>query len=152
ARAIERRWIEGNGNCVSPCRIIRFAGASTLTPTSDAGRAAPDPSATDLQTAIQTAVGLAPNGGRVVVLSDGGQTQGDRLEAAPAAVRRGVWVDWVRLPAATRRDAAITAIAAPATVRRGDPVPLTLTVHSTVSGAAVLRIRSGAGAPHQQTV
>jgi uncharacterized protein YegL len=156
ARAIERRWIDGTGNddCVSPCRIVRFAGASMMTPAGvgKGSASAPDAGATDLQAAIQTAVGLVPHHGRVVVLSDGAQTQGDLLAAAPAAAGRDVRVDWVRLPATTGRDAAITAIAAPTTVRQGDPVPLTLTVHSTVSGPAVLRIRSGAGAARQQTV
>ena len=41
--------------------------------------------------------GWRPRGGRVVVLSDGGQTQGDLLATAPLARARGVEVDWVAL-------------------------------------------------------
>ena len=160
ARTIEDRWIKGasGDDCVSPCRIIRFAGAPRATPATQVhgvhrpSVTAPNATATDLQGAIQTAIGLAPHDGRVVVLSDGGQTQGDLLATAPAAVARGVRLDWVSLPGPTAPDAAITAIAAPATVRRGDPVPLTLTVHSTVSGSASLEIRSGDGPAHHQTV
>jgi len=160
ARAIERRWINGatSDGCVAPCRIIRFAGGPRATPRSQAhgshgsNATAPDATATDLQSAIQTAIGLAPHDGRVVVLSDGGQTQGDLLATAPDAVATRTRVDWVNLPGSTAPDAAITQVTAPATVRLGDPVPLTLTVHSTVSGTGTLRVRSGEGPARHQTV
>jgi Ca-activated chloride channel homolog len=170
----ESRWIAKvtSDNCVSPCRIVRFAGSPTVSAlpadsahktgkssTADNGggqRATvgtgTDAQNTNLRTALQTAIGLLPRGGRVVALTDGAQTQDDLLATAPMARARGVHVDWVRLPAATRPDAAITELSAPATVRSGDQVPLTLTIHSNVAGNAVLSVRSGTGIPREQTV
>lgn len=160
ARRIERRWINGarEDDCVSPCRIVRFAGAPRVTPAKpprgarSASERVPDTTRTDLQSALQAAVGLVPHHGRVVVLGDGGQTQDDLLAAAPAAVAGDVRVDWVRLPDSRAPDASVTSLSAPAAVRRGDSVPLTLTIHSTVAGAASLQIRSGDSAPRQQVV
>ena len=160
ARRIEGRWIDGarKDDCVSPCRVVHFASAPWMTATKSphgtlaASMTAPDRTQTDVQSALRAAIGLAGHHGRVVVLSDGGQTQDDLLAAAPAAVAGHVRVDWVRLPGSVAPDASVTSIAAPANVRRGDSVPLTLTVHSTVAGAASLQIRSGDSAPRHQTV
>ena len=154
ARAIEGDWTgqAAADDCVSPCRVVAFAGAPRASPAGAPGEPAPDPGATDPQDAISAAIGLAPRGGRVVVLSVGAQTRGDLLATAAAARARQVEVDWVKLPAASARDAAITALAAPPAVRRGDTVPLTMTVHSNVAGAAVLRVRSDGAAPHSETI
>jgi Ca-activated chloride channel homolog len=168
-RATERRWIAGvtSDHCISPCRIVQFAGRAYVSapagadttkaaqahrPAAPGATQALDPDNTNLQTALHTAIGLLPRGGRAVLLTDGGQTRGDLLAARSEAVVRRVHVDWVRLPAETRPDAAITTLSAPATVRQGDQVPLTLTIHSTVAATAVLSVRSGTSAPRQQTV
>ena len=126
------------GSFASRARRPRRRPSLTFAPGLEAG-------ATDLESAIGAAIGLAPSGGRVAVLSDGGQTHGDLLATAPLARRRGVEVDWVNLGESTRSDAAITAIAVPPVVHLGDTVPLTLTVHSTVPARAVLCIRTGDG-------
>ncbi|HTA33178.1 MAG TPA: vWA domain-containing protein [Solirubrobacteraceae bacterium] len=144
-QALERRWTAQvqKDDCVSPCRVVRFASTPAATPPPLAGAPGLDAGATDLQSAIGAAIGLAPVGGRVAVLSDGGQTQGDLLATAPLARRRSVEVDWVRLGEPTRPDAAVTAISTPPVVHLGDTVPLTLTVHSTVAARAVLSVRTG---------
>jgi Ca-activated chloride channel homolog len=154
ARAIERDWIAGAGadDCPAPCRVVRFAGDARAGAPNASDVGAGDRGQTDLQTAIDDAVGLVPRGGRVVVLSDGGQTEGDLRAAAAVAAARAVAVDWVDVPGASVRDAAITAIAAPDAVYRGDAVPLTLTVESTVAGRAVLGVRSDAGAVRHATI
>lgn len=159
ARQVERRWINRvrSDDCVSPCRVVRFAGAQRLTATNlpdstPVGPTVPDRTHTDLQGALRTAIGLVPHHGRVVVLGDGGQTQGDLLAAAPVALAGDVRIDSVSLPSSGAPDASVTSIAAPAAVRRGDSVPLTLTIHSTIAGAASLQIRSGDNAPRHQTV
>jgi Ca-activated chloride channel family protein len=146
-QALERRWTSQveKDDCVSPCRVVRFASAPAATPPALAEAPGLEAGATDLESAIGAAIGLAPSGGRVAVLSDGGQTQGNLLATAPLARRRGVEVDWIRLGESTRPDAAITAIAVPPVVHLGDTVPLTLTIHSSVAARAVLSVRTGSG-------
>jgi hypothetical protein len=146
-RALERRWTAQvqKDDCVSPCRVVRFASTPAATPPALALAPGLDAGATDLESAIGAAIGLAPKGGRVAVLSDGGQTQGDLLASSPLARRRGVEVDWIDLGESTQPDAAITAIAVPPVVHLGDTVPLTLTIHSTVPARAVLSVQTGRG-------
>ena len=131
-RQTEDEWVKRarGHDCPGPCRIVSFAA----TPSALAGAHPPNPDATDLQSGLAAAVGLTPPGGRLVVVSDGGQTEGDATATAAAASRRGVSIDWVPLVDRSRRDAAITAIHVPAAVHVGDTVPLTVTIHSTVAG------------------
>jgi Ca-activated chloride channel homolog len=154
ARSAERRWVAraGQDGCVSPCRVIRFATAAAATPPSHSAVTGLGAGASDLSGAIRAAVGLAPRGGRVAVLSDGAQTEGQLLDAAPLARSRNVEVDWVALDRSSRRDAALTAIAAPPAVHLGDAVPLTLTVHSSVAALAVLTVRTGAAPASSQSI
>jgi Ca-activated chloride channel homolog len=146
-QALERRWTAQlqKDDCISPCRVVRFAATPAATPPAPAPAPGLEAGATDLQSALGAAIGLAPDGGRVAVLSDGGQTQGNLLAAAPLARRRGVEVDWVDLGESTRPDAAITTISVPPVVHLGDTVPLTLTVHSTIPARAVLSVQTGNG-------
>jgi hypothetical protein len=146
-RALESRWTAQaqKDECVSPCRVVRFASTPAATPPSLALAPGLEAGATDLESAIGAAIGLAPGGGRVAVLSDGGQTQGDLLATAPLARRRGVEIDWIDLGESTRPDAAITAIAVPPVVHLGDTVPLTLTIHSTVPARGVLSVQTASG-------
>jgi Mg-chelatase subunit ChlD len=155
-RAIERDWAARTGadECVTPCRVIRFAGGTRATSPSPAGSvaSAPDPGSTSLASALTAAIGLVPRNGRVVVLSDGGQTTGDLLATAALARQRNVTVDWVALTDQHRRDAAITQIGVPTAVHVGDTVPLTLTVHSTVAGSARMTVSSDGTAPRAETI
>jgi Ca-activated chloride channel homolog len=153
-RAVERHWaarVDKDG-CVSPCRVIRFATTPAASSPSQAGAAGLGPGATDLQSAIGTAIGLAPHDGRVAVLSDGGQTQGEVLATTPLARARDVQVDWVPLSDPDLRDAAITAIGVPPVVHLGDTVPLTLTVHSSVAALAVLSVRASGAQAASETI
>jgi Ca-activated chloride channel homolog len=153
-RTIERRFTArvGNDDCVSPCRVLRFATTSAATAPAAGAATGLGAGASDLQSAIGAAIGLAPHGGRVAVLSDGAQTQGSLLADAPLARARDVQVDWVRLSDRGTRDAAITTIAAPPVVHLGDTVPLTLTVHSSVAAPALLSVRAGAAPARSQSV
>lgn len=148
---VEDHWTGtlGRDRCPAPCRVVRFASAPNAL---GGGDHAPGPADTDLQSAVGAAIGLAPTGGRVAVISDGGQTVGDVTAIAARARARDVAVDWVPLRATGRPDAAITAMHVPPAVRVGDTVPLTLTIHSTVAAVARLRIRRNGGAPASQTV
>jgi Ca-activated chloride channel family protein len=146
--ALERHWTAhaGEDGCVSPCRVIRFATSTAASPPSQSSLTGLGSEATDLQSAIGAAIASVPDGGRVAVLSDGGQTQGELLQTAASARARDVQVDWVPLSDSKRRDAALTAIGVPPVVHLGDTVPLSVTVHSSVHALAVLSVSTG-GAP-----
>lgn len=137
AQAIERRVIKHTRSqrCASPCTPVRFGTAQQ----------------TDLQQALSGALALAPNGGQLAVLSDGGQTNGNVLATAKLARSRGVRIDWVQLPGRAP-DAAITAISAPATVRIGDTIPLSLTIRATARTAVTLSISHDGGKATSQRI
>ncbi len=150
--AVERRWTaraERDG-CVSPCRVLRFATTTAASTPTHGGVVGLGPGASNLESSITAAIGLAPRGGRVAVLSDGGQTQGSLLAAAPLARARNIELDWVTLGDPGRRDAAITTIAVPPVVHLGDTVPLALTVDSSVAARATLSVRAGSAPPVSQ--
>jgi Ca-activated chloride channel family protein len=135
-RAIEHRWTARFADhCRVSCRTVRVSGDTA-----------------NLESALRTALGLTPAHGRVIVVGDGAQGQGDLLTVAAAARRRDVAVDWVPVVDAHRRDAAVTAISVPAAVHVGDTVPLSVTVTATVAGRATLRVRRDGGAATAQSI
>ncbi len=150
--AQERSLLKGAGvaDCRAPCRVIRFAGGASATPATHGNAAAP--TETNLQNAIEDAVGLTPAGGRVVVLSDGGQTTGDLLADVPLARERGVQVNWVQLKPSDQPDVSITSLHIPAAVHLGDTVPVAVTVHSTRTGFALLKVSSDGLSTRGQTI
>jgi uncharacterized membrane protein len=151
----EREWLAAEEGCGSGCHVVQFGGGAELTG-ADAG---PLPSAaagsvegrrTNLQGALELALARTPRGGRVVLLSDGRQTEGEPLALAALARERGVALDTVALTAAPA-DAAVTRLQAPPALHAGDPLSLEVTVRSTAAGPARLVVRRG-GAPigHQR--
>jgi Ca-activated chloride channel homolog len=135
-RTAERRWTtHANTNCTAPCRAVQVSGSSA-----------------DLESGLQTALGLAPHNGRVVVVGSSAQGQGDLLSVLAAAKKRDVAVDWAPITDARRRDASITALSVPEAVHIGDTVPLSVTVNSTVTGSAKLEVSRDDGAPTAQSV
>ncbi|HSZ04934.1 MAG TPA: VWA domain-containing protein [Solirubrobacteraceae bacterium] len=156
-RATEASWAgQARAACPSPCQIVEFAdGARALPDAATApSSAAPLPaSASDIEQGVRLGLGLVPRGGLLALLSGGGETQGDVLATTGLARARGVRVDVVALSDVHRRDAAITRMTAPASVHSGDPIPLALTVRSTVAAHASLYVsRDGALVGHQTIV
>jgi Ca-activated chloride channel homolog len=149
----ERTILQGAGaaDCHSPCRIIRLAGDANASAVNSAAGVG-DRTQTNLQAGIAAAIGLAPTGGRVVVLSDGGQTTGNLLADVPLARDRGVKVNWVQLASSDRPDVAITSLGLPSAVHLGDSVPVAVTVHSTTTGFALLKVSSDGAATRGQTI
>jgi len=128
--------------CAAPCRAVAFAGSATLFPPAATGRGATPALSpgSDVEGAVRVGLDRLPDGGRLVLLSDGQQTTGDVLATAAAARARGVRVDVA--PLAPRRiDAAVTRLDAPPAVRAGDPLVLQATVRSTVAGLATVTLR-----------
>ncbi len=143
---IERAWAgAARARCQRPCRVVQFARTAAVIPDQSGSLAARRPvgraaGATDLERGVAAAIALAPAGGRVVVLADGTQTAGNVLATAPLARRRGVRIDYVPLADPARRDAAVTEVDAPAAVHAGDPLPLPITIRSTVAAPATLEL------------
>jgi Ca-activated chloride channel homolog len=146
-RATEDAWVRAvkHTGCPNPCRVVQFAAVAQPLPASPAALAAHAPppvvaGATDIETGVDTALGLLPHGGRGVILSDGWQTAGDPLAAAARARAAHIELDYVRVSDPSRRDAAITSVHAPSAVHAGDPLPLQITVRSTVNAPATLSV------------
>jgi Ca-activated chloride channel family protein len=142
--AAESEWLEANQGCGADCHVIQFGGGAEITG-ADTGPLASDAAgsvegrSSDLQGALELALARTPRGGRVVLLSDGRQTEGEPLALAATAREGGIAVDTVALPAQPA-DAAVTRLEAPPALHAGDPLSLEVTVRSTVASAAVLRV------------
>jgi Ca-activated chloride channel homolog len=117
--AAERRWAAAAADCSGSCRVL--AGSA------------------ELEGSVREALAATPAGGRVVLLSNGRQTGGEATEASAAARARGVTVDAVPLPEGGR-DAAVTRLHVPAALHAGDPLPVEVTVRSTVVAAATVSL------------
>ena len=100
--------------------------------------------ATDLAGALRAARGLVGvGGGRVVLLSDGGQTRGDALAEADALAATGIPVDTI---AATPNNAAeswVAAVEMPPTLRSGEEFRVEVVVASTDTGIGELVLSDG---------
>jgi Mg-chelatase subunit ChlD len=166
-RASEDAWVRAirHARCPQPCRVVQFAAAAQPLPATAAALAANLPSGaaaagTDIAAGVRTALGLLPHGGRVIVLSDGWAAAGAEpsaraeLPAAVAAQARaaGVEIDYSRLSDPTLRYAAVTEIHAPAEVHTGDPVPVQITIRSSVTGPVTLYIERDGVQVGAQTV
>jgi Ca-activated chloride channel family protein len=149
-------WLHaaGDSGAARPYGVVQFAGVSALTSAADGllpigGARALDARATDLEGALRLALGRVPRGGRLVVVSDGFETTGDALGVAALARARGVAIDAARL-SDSRRDAGIARLQAPSSLHAGDPLPLAITVRSTVAGTARVALRrDGVAAGHE---
>jgi Ca-activated chloride channel homolog len=153
-RATEASWAtDTRATCSSPCKLVELADGARALPSSTAALASglPFPAdASDLELGVRLGLGLVPHGGRLALLSDGNETQGEALSTAGLARADGVRIDTVALSDRLRRDAAITRITAPTSVHSGDPIPLGLTVHSTTAASATLYVsRDGTSVAHQ---
>jgi Mg-chelatase subunit ChlD len=88
---------------------------------------------TDIQAALQLSYGLLPAGHlpRVLVLSDGNQTQGDVVSEAYRARELGVRVSWQTYAARRTEEIRVVGITAPGDVKMGAPFDLGVEVWST---------------------
>ena len=93
---------------------------------------APDAGATDIEGALVTATGLfsGDREKRMLLLSDGNQTQGNALDELAPLVDDGVRVYTSAPPPASQPRVAITSLAAPAAVRAGTSFAIDLNVVS----------------------
>jgi Ca-activated chloride channel homolog len=140
----EGEWLQANSGCGEECHVIQFGGGAELTgaetgpPAGEAGGSL-EGRRSNLQGALELALARTPRSGRVVLLSDGRQTEGEPLGLASTARERGIVVDTVALTAQPA-DAAVTRLEAPPALHAGDPLSLEATVRSTVAGPALLKV------------
>jgi len=132
--------------------LVSFAREATTTLSASAvprGTTLPLPlptgarDASDLAAAIAQGLGeVTPEvDGRLVLLSDGDETQGDAAGAASVAAASGVRVDVLALLRATRRDVAAVRLRAPAQVEAGAPVDLSLVMRADRPGRGRVELR-----------
>lgn len=102
---------------------------------------APDDSASDIAAALNYATTLftKPEAGRIVLLSDGWETDGDAETAIKAVAAQGTKVDTVHFPDAHGEEVQIISCTLPDyTIRHGENFPVTLELQSSYEGEAVV--------------
>ncbi len=131
--------------------IILFGGDALverpMLPGNDLGQitSVPVTTQTDLAQAIRLGLALFPSGAarRMVILSDGAQTNGDALKAAEFA--KAIHVQIISVPFITQpgAEALISAVEAPSHLRPGENFHLNVSVQSNQPIRATLRVLSG---------
>jgi uncharacterized membrane protein len=107
---------------------------------------------TDIQAALQLARGLQPQGGRVLLLSDGAATSPGVDEAAAALREQGVAVDVLPLADDALQDARVADISLPAGLRAGQNFRGAVTIESTAATTATLILSFNGQPVGEQTV
>lgn len=99
-------------------------------------------SRSDIAQAVQLGLALLPADAqkRLVLLSDGAETQGHALEAARLAALRGVPIEVVPLRVARGPDVLVAAVSAPSSARAGQDIPLTVRLESGLTGLAQVEV------------
>lgn len=103
----------------------------------------PDDSATDIASALEFASGLFtnPETGKIVIVSDGMETDGNAVTAVRTVAAEGIRVDTVHYPSENPDEVQILDVAAPDyNVEVGVPFNLDLTVWSSVEGSAQIKL------------
>jgi Ca-activated chloride channel family protein len=91
----------------------------------------PDPSGSDLATALREARSLLPGGGRIILLSDGAQTNGDALAEAQIAATSAITIDVVPILPEAVPDVRISAMSVPSLLRVGEEFPVQIQIESS---------------------
>lgn len=124
-----------------PVQIITFG--ATVAAEQGAG-ATPSGRQTDIAAALRTARGLiGVGGGRVILLSDGLQTNGDALAEARALAAAGIPVDTEVYQAPARPEFWVARIEAPPTLREGEEFSASIVVVSNSAAEAQVDLFAG---------
>ncbi|HEX5322793.1 MAG TPA: VWA domain-containing protein, partial [Capsulimonadaceae bacterium] len=104
----------------------------------------PDPSATDIAAAIRLATAAMGEGTakRLVLLTDGNETQGDAAEAASVAATEGVQIDYVRPPepSVNTPQVVLQDLVAPTEVTKGQPFQVRVEAQATAPAEGVIHL------------
>jgi Ca-activated chloride channel family protein len=98
---------------------------------------------TDIQAAMQLAYGLFPQGylPRIVIVSDGNQTQGDIAVEGYRAKELGVHVSWKTFAADQTAEVRVVGVTTPDDVKVGQPYDVTAEVWSTEAQTVTLALQ-----------
>ncbi len=98
---------------------------------------------TDVQAAMQLAYGLYPDGyvPRMVIISDGNQTQGDLAIEAYRAKELGIKVSWRTFDADPTPEVRVVGVTVPDEIKVGQPYEVTAEVWSTEKQTATLSLQ-----------
>ena len=102
--------------------------------------------ATNLEQGIRHALADIPEGyaGRVVVVSDGVETDGDALAAAAIAAGRGVRIDALAIDRKAKPEVAVSSVRVPQKATKGEPIEVRVLTHSSQATAVQVTVsRSG---------
>jgi len=103
-----------------------------------------NPSATNIAAAVRLASAAfdAGTAKRIVLLSDGNETDGDAAEAAEVAATDDIQIDYVRPDSAGERqdEVVVDDLALPGSVTKGEPFTARVTAEATATTAATLRL------------
>jgi uncharacterized membrane protein len=130
-----------------PQRVATAEGLLSVAVSADARAAsgAVAQSATDIEQALRAALaGFGPHGARrLVLITDGNQTQGDLWRALPRLQESKVRV--YSMPAASllEADAWVDGIVVPPSVRQQEPVSIVVRIHALTPARAQVSLRSG---------
>ncbi|GAB4214808.1 MAG: VWA domain-containing protein [Roseiflexaceae bacterium] len=129
----------------STARVL-FFGANASPPPGTDGQTPQElrTDATDIAAALRAAgelIGTA--NGRVLLLSDGGQTRGDALAEARVLQARGIAVDTYAYNPPGQADVWVTRVEAPRTLRQGEDYSVGVTIGSTSEGRVRLELFDG---------
>ncbi len=137
---------EGDGNL----QLITFAEKPTVAKKSD-GKALSSAIArhvgagagTDIQSAMQLAYGLFPQGylPRIVIVSDGNQTQGDIAVESYRAKELGVHVSWRTFAADQTPEVRVVGVTTPDEIKVGQPYDVTAEVWTTEPQTVTLALQ-----------
>jgi len=145
---VQEAWSARGDNDV---RLVTFASDARVVPLDDDGVPAlerhdeSDRAGTDPAAALQLAYGLFPPGHlrRVVLLSDGGQTEGDLLSEASRAAELGVRVYSSPYTEGAPREVAVTDVVVPERIDVGEPFMVRAHVFSTTDTSGRVRLYQG---------
>jgi Mg-chelatase subunit ChlD len=128
-------------------RDTRLIAPLSDPPLAVAQNMAADPNATDIAGALTTALGVFPQGAekRLVLLTDGNETQGHALDELPAIDQHGVRIFTAAPPPSRSNRVALTEFSAPAAVRADTSFALYLNVESENLAAVSARIKLSGG-------
>ncbi len=109
---------------------------------------------TDLAAGLRLASSLLPDAGRrrVVLVSDGWETQGNAVAEAQLLTKRGIVLNIVPLIALGNPEVIVRSLNTPPYVRVGDNISSGLSVYSTVATSATLQLSVDGAAPIERRV
>lgn len=140
--------------------LIVFGGNALVeiplskSPNIDGIRSTPNTNQTDIAESLTLAQALFPanTAKRIVLLSDGINTQGDVAEAARIASANGIDIITLPLETGTPADVAITALDLPTQLFEGERFELAFKLYASANAPATIRLLSGGEVISEETL